>query len=78
VPQAHQPNDDEVALAIGGEYRHAAITMDHLVAGRAWGLAEAANLAEETLATVLQLAQTQTSHKHAHPRARRRHRQVHF
>ena len=32
VPQAHQPNDGEVALAVGGEYRHAAITMDHLLA----------------------------------------------
>ena len=68
VPQAHQPNDGEVALAIGGEYRHAALTMDHLVAeGRAWGLTAAADLAEETLATVLQLAQTQTPHEHAHP-----------
>ena len=68
VPQAHQPNDGEVALAIGGEYRHAAITMDHLVAeGCAWGLAGAADLAEETLATVLQLAQTQTPHEHAYP-----------
>ena len=28
VPQAHQPNDGEVALAVGGEYRHAAITME--------------------------------------------------
>jgi serine/threonine-protein kinase HipA len=68
VPQAHQPNDGEVALAIGGEYRHAAITMDHLVAeGRAWGLAGAVGLAEQTLTTVLQLAQTQTPHEHAHP-----------
>jgi serine/threonine-protein kinase HipA len=68
VPQAHQPNDGEVALAIGGEYRHAAITMDHLEAeGRAWGLAAAADLAEETLSTVLRLAQEQTPHEHAHP-----------
>jgi serine/threonine-protein kinase HipA len=68
VPQAHQPNDGELALAINGEYRHAIITMDHLVAeGRRWGLAEAAGLAEDTLTTVLQLAQTQTPHKHAHP-----------
>jgi serine/threonine-protein kinase HipA len=68
VPQAHQPNDGEVALAIGGEYRHAAITMDHLVAeGRGWGLIEAADLAEETLTTVLQVAQTQTPHQRAHP-----------
>jgi len=68
VPQAHQPNDGEVALAIGGEYRHAAITLNHLVAeGRAWGLAEAAGLAEQTLTTVLQLAQTQTPDEHAYP-----------
>jgi serine/threonine-protein kinase HipA len=67
VPQAHQPNDGEVALAVGGEYRHAVITMDHLVTeGRAWGLARAAELAEETTATVLQLASTETPHKRAH------------
>ena len=68
VPQAHQPNDGEVALAIGGEYRHAAITMDHLIAeGRSWGLAEAANLAEEVLTVALQLARTQTPDKRAYP-----------
>jgi serine/threonine-protein kinase HipA len=67
VPQAHQPNDGEVALAIGGEYRHAAITMNHLVTeGHAWGLAGAAELAEETLALVLQVASTETPHKRAH------------
>jgi serine/threonine-protein kinase HipA len=67
VPQAHQPNDGEVALAVGGEYRHAAITMEHLIAeGRAWGLAGASDLAQETLTTVLQLATTQTPHKRAH------------
>jgi serine/threonine-protein kinase HipA len=67
VPQAHQPNDGEVALAVGGEYRHAAITMDHLVAeGRAWGLAGAAGLAEDALATVLHLAKTQTPHERSH------------
>jgi serine/threonine-protein kinase HipA len=67
VPQAHQPNDGEVALAIDGEYRHAAITMNHLVAeGRAWGLAGAAELAEETLALVIQLASAEAPHKRAH------------
>ena len=66
-PQAHQPNDGEVALAVGGEYRHAALTKDHLIAeGRAWGLASAPDLAEETLTTVLQVAATQSPHKHAH------------
>jgi serine/threonine-protein kinase HipA len=67
VPQAHQTNDGEVALAISGEYRHAALTMDHLVSeGRAWGLTGAASLAEETLAGVLQLARTATPHERAH------------
>jgi serine/threonine-protein kinase HipA len=67
VPQAHQPNDGEVALAVGGEYRHAAITMNHLLSeGRAWGLAEAAALAEETLVTVLQLADTEAPHERAY------------
>jgi HipA-like protein len=68
VPQAHQPNDGEVALAVGGEYRHAAITLNHLVAeGRSWGLARAADLAEETLTTVLQLANAVIPHERAHP-----------
>ena len=68
VPQAHQPNDGEVALAVGGEHRHAAITLNHLVAeGRSWGLARAADLAEETLTTVLQLANAENPHKRAHP-----------
>jgi serine/threonine-protein kinase HipA len=67
VPQAHQPNDGEVALAVGGEYRHAAITMGHLVAeGRAWGLSGAAGIAEETLAMVLQLAKMEIPHERAY------------
>lgn len=67
VPQAHQPNDGEVALAVGGEYRHTAITMDHLLAeGRAWGLTTAAGLAEETLTAVLHLASTETPYKRAY------------
>lgn len=67
VPQAHQPNDGEVALAVGGEYHHAAMTMDHLVAeGRAWGFDSAADLAEETLATVLRLTSTEIPHKRAY------------
>jgi serine/threonine-protein kinase HipA len=68
VPQAHQPNDGEVALAIGGEYRHAAITRSHLIAeGRAWRLPGAADIAEETLAMVLRLARMEIPHKRAHP-----------
>jgi serine/threonine-protein kinase HipA len=67
VPQVHQPNDGEVALAVAGEYRHAAITLEHLVAeGHAWGLTQASPLAEETLAVVLELARTTTPHEQAH------------
>ncbi len=67
VPQAHQPNDGEVALAIASEYRHAAITLNHLVTeGRGSGLAEAADLTEETLTTVLHLANTQAPHERAY------------
>jgi serine/threonine-protein kinase HipA len=67
VPQAHQHNGGEVALAIGGEYRHAVITMGHLVAeGQAWGLTEVADLAEETVSSVLQLAQTEMPDKRAY------------
>jgi HipA-like protein len=63
VPQAHQPADGEVALAVGGEYRHAALTRGHLVAeGRGWGLTGAASLAEETLAAVLKLTKAETPH----------------
>ena len=67
VPQAHLPSDGEVALAVAGVYRHAAITTKDLVAeGKAWGLADAAALAEDTLTTVLQLAQVESPHKSAH------------
>jgi hypothetical protein len=46
---------------------HRETTMADLVAeGRAWGLAGTANLAEETLSTVLQLADTESPHKRAH------------
>jgi serine/threonine-protein kinase HipA len=66
-PQAHQPNDGEFALAVGGEYRHAALTADLLIAeGSAWGLPNARGLTEETLTTVLRVATTESPHEHAH------------
>jgi serine/threonine-protein kinase HipA len=68
VPQVHQPNDGEVALAMSGEYRHAALTLDHLAAeGGTWGLANAADLACDTLSAVLELAMAETPHLDAHP-----------
>lgn len=67
VPQAHQPNDGEVALAVGGEYRHAAITLEHLEAeAGAWGLPDAARLAAATLEVVLETVSTEQPHPAAH------------
>lgn len=68
VPQAHQANDQQVALAVAGEYRHAAITKDLLTTeGNAWGLSEAASIAEDTLVKVLELARVAVPHERAHP-----------
>lgn len=68
VPQAHQQNDGEVALAVDGEYQHAAITLDHLVAeGHAWGLTDAAGIAEDTLTTVDKMVAREIPHQRAHP-----------
>lgn len=68
VPQAHQPNDGELALAVGGEYRHAAITSAHLEAeGRAWGLGGAEELAQATLESVLMTVRAEEPHDRAHP-----------
>ena len=39
VPQVHQPNDGELALAVDHVYRHRAITRANLIAeGHSWGL----------------------------------------
>jgi serine/threonine-protein kinase HipA len=66
-PQAHQANDGEVALAVDGEYHHAALTRDHLIAeGSAWGLLNTPNLTEEALISVLHVATTEFPHEHAH------------
>lgn len=68
VPQAHHANDQEVALAVAGECRHAAVTKDLLIAeGNAWGLSEAADIAEDTLVKVLDLAEVAEPHERAHP-----------
>ena len=56
VPQAHQPNDQQLALSVGDEYHHAAITAEHLVAeGESWGLADADLLAEATLRQIIDI-----------------------
>ena len=68
VPQAHLPNDRQVALAIGGEYQHAALTKEMLVAeGISWGLRTAEVLADTTLEQVLELARGEHPDDRAHP-----------
>ena len=68
VPQAHQPNDQQMALAIDGEYRHAAITLEQLAAeGRAWGIDNAPNLAEAVLEQILELVRSEHPDPRAHP-----------
>lgn len=68
VPQAHQPNDGEMALAVHQEYRHAAITRAHLIAeGQAWGLPSPEGIIDDTLARVLEVASSETPDHRAHP-----------
>ena len=50
VPQAHLSRDDRMALAINGEYRHAALTTEDLVAELgSWGLRRPAAVVQESL-----------------------------
>lgn len=68
VPQAHQPNDGEMALAVDNEYRHRAITRAHLIAeGLSWGLSDAKRIVDDLLITVMEVAATELPHKMAHP-----------
>lgn len=68
VPQAHQENEGELALAIAGEYRHAAVTRHHIVEeARAWGLAGPEQLIAETLENILSTVSTEVPHPRAHP-----------
>ncbi len=69
VPQAHQKNDGEMALAIAGEFRHAQITRAHLLEeGRSWGLAHAERTIDVVLETVLERVQDEGPHPGAYPR----------
>jgi serine/threonine-protein kinase HipA len=67
VPQVHQSNDGELALAVAGEYRHRAITRAHLSAeGQAWGLAGAERTVDETLDIILATVTSETPHRRAY------------
>ncbi len=69
VPQAHQRNDGEMALAISGQYRHAEITRTHLIEeAHAWGLTDPERTIDEVLGTVLDTARGDEPHPRAYPR----------
>ena len=68
VPMAHLPNDGEMALAVAGEYRHASVTIDHLVReGMAWRLPNAEALARETLLAIAEVVRDHGPHAGAYP-----------
>ncbi len=68
VPQAHLPNDGELALSVDRTDRHASVTRSHLVAEiDSWGVREARRIVEEALDTVLATVSTQAPDRHAHP-----------
>jgi len=69
VPQAHQRNDGEMALAVAGEYSHAHVTRSHLVEeALSWGLADTESIIDEALGTVLETVHREDPHPRAHPR----------
>lgn len=69
VPQAHQRNDGEMALAIAGEYRHAHITRTHLIEeALSWGFADPEPTIDEALETVLETVRREEPHPRADPR----------
>lgn len=68
VPLAHQPTDGELALSVAGEYRHAAMTADRLVAELAsWGLRNPTQIVEDTLAAVESAVRELEPDPRAHP-----------
>ncbi|AYF98685.1 type II toxin-antitoxin system HipA family toxin [Protaetiibacter intestinalis] len=72
VPQAHLPNDGELALAVNGVYRHAEVTRDDLLAEFAsWGLRRAAPLVNDTLAKLASAVVAEEPLPGAHPQLRR-------
>lgn len=67
VPQAHQPTDGELALAVDGVYRHAEVTADHLLAeAHTWGALNAEAIVTDALHTVLKVAESEGPDPRAH------------
>lgn len=72
VPLCHHDNDGAMALAVAGEYRHAALTMEHVVAeAEAWGLRGQRLRVAGLLERVRHAAAEEEADPRAHPRVRR-------
>lgn len=67
VPQTQLDNDGEMAFRVGGEFEHRLISRGHLVAeGASWGVTQAEQVVDETLATITRIASDETPHPGAH------------
>lgn len=61
VPMAHGSNDGEMALSVGGEFRHAAIEREHLVDEAAsWGVREPGSIIDSIAEQVRDAAREET------------------
>lgn len=71
VPLRHHDNDGAMALAVAGEYRHAALTADHLVAeAESWGLPGARGRVLDLLARLRHGLDDEAPDPRAHPDVR--------
>lgn len=61
VPMAHEDNDGELALAVDGEFRHAAVTREHLIAeAESWGVRDAGEIVDSVAEQVRDVARRET------------------
>src|SRR5680860_1056154 len=67
VPQVHQRNDGELALAVAGEYRHAEIRRSHLIEeAEEWGLTDAEQVIDDVLERTLETLMNEEPHPRTH------------
>lgn len=68
VPLRQHVNNGDMALAIGGEYRHAALTVDHLVAeAESWGRRDSRPRVIDVLARLRHALEVEEADPRAHP-----------